>query len=225
MKIGIDIGGSHISIGVIDNDNKLLKKYKKNFFIKEKQNIISEIEVFITETLKEVKNIYEIEMIGVAIPGSAKDGRILKTVNLGIYNYDIASFIKKIIDVPVNVRNDGKCACVAEYEYLVSEDKIVKDTNMILLTIGTGVGGGVIYNGKLLKGHNFEGFEIGHMVIKQNGIPCKCGNKGCFEKYGSLVEHKSKIEHRLNVEEETSGEILRKLMEERYFEISDIVEE
>ena len=89
---------------------------------------------------------------------------------------------------PITIRNDAKCACLAEFKNMVKKDESLKNANVLFLAIGTGIGGGVIYNGKLLEGHNFEGYEFGHIVIKENGIPCKCGKSGCFEKYGKRAD-------------------------------------
>ena len=225
MKIGIDLGGSHIAVGIVNNENEIIKKIEKNFTEEEKKNIIPALEEYLVDEINKIKEEYKVEMIGIAIPGAAKDGIILKTVNLGINNYDIASVLKNVIDVPVTVRNDGKCACLAEYNNLLSKGEITKETNMLLLTIGTGIGGGVIYNGKLLQGKQFDGFEMGHMVIKADGLPCKCGNKGCFEKYGSIVEHKRKLEHRFNIDYNISGDELRELMKQEPQKIADLEEE
>ena len=93
---------------------------------------------------------------------------------------------------------------------------------MLFLTIGTGIGGGVIYNGNLLEGHTFEGYELGHITIKENGIPCKCGKTGCFEKYGSILMYKNKVKERLNIPQEINGEELRNIMNSRKDEFDDI---
>ena len=225
MKVGIDIGGSHIGIGIVDNENKLIKKYEKDFYEWEKEKIIFVIEEYIKDMLNAIKEDYEIEMIGVAIPGTTKDGIILKTVNLKIVNYDITYFLKTIIDVPVVVRNDGKCAILAEFDNLCKKDEKMKNANILFLNIGTGIGGGVIYEGKLLKGHEYEGFEMGHMIVKAGGLQCKCGKRGCFEKYGSILEHKNRIKNRLNIDENINGDELRKIMYDREKEIEDLNEE
>ncbi len=225
MKVGIDIGGSHIGIGIVDNENRLVKKYEKDFFEWEKEKIIFVIEEYIKDILNTIKLEFDIEKIGVAIPGATKDGVILKTVNLEIRNYDITYFIKTVVDVPVTVRNDGKCAILAEYDYLCKKDEQLKNANILFLNIGTGIGGGVIYEGNLLKGHQFDGYEIGHMIIKADGLQCKCGKRGCFEKYGSILEHKNRVKNRLNIDDNINGDELRKIMCDREKEIEDLNEE
>lgn len=222
MKIGIDLGGSHIGIGVVNDEHYIIKKIEKDFTEEDKKNIIPVIENYIVESVNELEKEYEIDSIGIAVPGVAKDGVILKTVNLGINNYDIAKSLEQELHKPITVRNDAKCACLAEYNDMVKKDTSLKDINMIFLTIGTGIGGGVIYNGKLLQGHNFEGYEFGHMIIRANGLPCRCGKKGCFERYGSILEYKNKIKERLNIPPEINSDPLREIMKAHRDEILDI---
>ena len=225
MKIGIDLGGSHLGLGVIDNENKIVEVFEKDFTEEDKLDIIAVIENYILNKVYELDQKYEIEKIGIAVPGVAKDGVILKTVNLGINNYDIATSLNEKLHIPITVRNDAKSACLAEFENMVKNDKSLENANMVFLTIGTGIGGGVIYNGKLLEGHNFEGYELGHIVIKENGIPCKCGKCGCFERYGSILEYKNKIKERLSIAPEINSDPLREIMKARRNEILDIDEQ
>lgn len=222
MKIGIDLGGSHIGLGVINSDNNILENYEKDFTEEEKKNILPVIENYIINMVNNIKNQYDIEEIGIAVPGVTKNGIILRTINLGINNYNISKKISENLHIPVKLRNDAKCACLAEYAHMVKEDSSLKDITMLFLTIGTGIGGGVIYNGKLLEGHKFEGYELGHIVIKENGIPCKCGKNGCFEKYGSILEYKKKVKQRLNIPENVNADPLREIMKARREEIADI---
>lgn len=222
MKIGIDLGGSHIGIGVIDDEKNIIEAYEKYFQEQDKNNMIEVIESFIIETVQDLESTYDIESIGIAIPGVAKNGVILKTVNLGIHNYDIASSLGQKLNKPILVRNDAKCACLAEFDNIVKENSDLENSNIVFLTIGTGIGGGAIYNGKLLEGHNFEGYEFGHMIIKENGIPCKCGKSGCFERYGSILEYKNKVKECLKLSSDVNGDELRQAMKERHSEIANL---
>lgn len=224
MKVGIDIGGSHMAIGVINGDNEIIKKYEKDYTIQEKENIIETIEKYVVEIIKEIKNDYNIEIIGFAVPGSTKNGIINKAVNLGIINYDIGKSINQKVKIPVQVRNDAKCACIAEYHNM-KKDSENKINNMVFLAIGTGIGGGVIYKGELLSGSKYDGFELGHTVIEKGGIPCKCGREGCFERYGSILEYKNKVKQRLNIPEHINAQPLRDIMNPRANEIEDLRQE
>lgn len=222
MKIGVDLGGSHIGLGVIDSEYNLIEKFEKWFSDEEKKDATPVIENYIIEKVKELENKYEIESIGVAVPGSSKDGIILKAVNLGIYNYNLGGILEEKFKKKVTIRNDAKCACLAEFNNIVKKDKSKKDCNMLFLAIGTGIGGGIIYNGKLLQGHHFEGFELGHVVIKENGIPCKCGRNGCFERYGSILQYKNKVRHILNLPNDLNSDPLREEIKLHEKEIEDI---
>ena len=221
MKIGIDLGGSHIGFGVIE-DEIMVEKFEKDFTDEDKSHIIEVIEEYIVGKVRELEERYSIESIGIAVPGSVKDGNILKMVNLGIYNYNIRQSLGEKLNKPINVRNDAKCACLAEFSDIVKKDENLKNANIVFLSIGTGIGGGVIYNGKLLEGHDFEGYEIGHMVIKESGLPCKCGKYGCFERYGSILEYKNKVKQRLNVPQDVHGDSLREILDNHKQEITDI---
>ena len=95
MKIGIDIGGSHIGIGLVDNNGSIVLKIEK--FIKDKTNIKETIEEFITETVIEMSLTHNVESIGIAIPGTVTENKIIKAVNLGIEDYDLATNLKKIL--------------------------------------------------------------------------------------------------------------------------------
>ena len=223
MKIGIDLGGSHIGLGVIDNE-VILEKFEKDFTDEDKTHIIEVIEEYIIGKVRELEEIYNIESIGIAVPGSVKDGTILKMVNLGIYNYNIKERLEDKLNKKINVRNDAKCACLAEFNDIIKKDQQFSNANIVFLSIGTGIGGGVIYNGKLLEGHNFDGYEIGHMVIKESGLPCKCGKYGCFERYGSILEYKNKVKQRLNIPQDINGDKLREIINNNRKEILDINE-
>ena len=221
MKIGIDLGGSHIGFGIIE-DEKILEKYEKDFTDEDKAHIIEVIEEYISEKVMESEKKYKIESIGIAVPGSAKNGIILKMVNLGILNYNIRQRLEEKLNIPISVRNDAKCACMAEFNNMVKKNENLSNANIIFLSIGTGIGGGVIYNGKLLEGHNYDGYELGHIVIKESGIPCKCGKYGCFERYGSILEYKNKVKQRLNIPQEVHGDSLREILDNNRNEILDI---
>ena len=146
MKIGIDLGGSHIAIGVINNEGFILEKVEKRLLSKEKKNIKTAIECYIIENVKELNKKYKITEMGIAVPGTVSGTEIIKSVNLNVKNYNLIENLKKQIDLPMKMRNDAKCAAIAE-----SKIGALKDyKRSIFLTLGTGIGGAVIINGKLL---------------------------------------------------------------------------
>lgn len=217
MKIGIDLGGSHISIGVVAKDGKILDKRDKHLRGIAKRLIKSTIEETIISNIKEYQKNYKITEIGIAVPGSVKNDKILKSVNLGLKDYDLVGVIKKEIDLPIKIRNDAKCAALAESKY----GALKKYNRVLFMTLGTGIGGAVIINGKLLDAGEYPGCEFGHMVIKENGLECNCGRKGCFEKYGSMRAFKDNLRNELGLEDKTSGKELMAILKNTTKESKD----
>lgn len=204
MKIGIDLGGSHIAIGVIDNKDIIIEKVEKRLMSKEKKDIKNFIENYIIENVKEISSKYKIIEIGIASPGTIKDKEIVSASNLGIKDYKIVENLEKEINLPIKIRNDAKCAAIAECKLGVLKDY----RRSLFLTLGTGIGGAVIINGELLDTGDLPGCEFGHMIIQKDGIKCKCGNNGCFEKYASMKALKDNLRNALNLDETTSGKEL-----------------
>lgn len=211
MKIGIDLGGSHIAIGAIDKNGQILEKYEKRLLEREKQNIKNSIEEYIFEKTDELVKKYKITEMGIAIPGTILNGVVVKSVNLGLENYPIVDRLKIKINLPIKVKNDAKCAAIAESKY----GCLKKFERSIFLTLGTGIGGATIINGKLLNAGDMPGCEFGHMIIEKDGIQCNCGKKGCFEKYASMKAFKNNLRKALGVDEQTRGqELLNKIRED-----------
>ena len=204
MKIGSDLGGSHIAIGIINDQGYIVEKVEKRLLSKDKKNIRESIEKYIIQNVKEFIKNYNIKEIGLAVPGTIKDKTILKSVNLGVSNYNIVENLEKEIKIPIKIRNDAKCAAIAENKI----GSLKNYRRSIFLTLGTGIGGAVIINGKLLDTGNLSGCEFGHIIIQKDGIECNCGKKGCFEKYASMKALKTNLRQVLGVDEKTRGEEL-----------------
>ncbi len=201
MKIGIDIGGSHIAMGVVNNNGILVEKLEKNLTKIEKENLMENIEDYIVKNFFTLSNKYNIEIVGLAIPGTVCDGVIISAVNLGIKNYKIIKNLQEKINLPIILENDAKCAAIAENLY----GCIKGYSRIVFLTLGTGIGGAAFLDGKLLRAGIRPGYEFGHMVIQKNGIECNCGRKGCFEKYASMKAFKNKLREQLNLDKTISG--------------------
>ena len=177
MNIGIDIGGSHIGIGVVNEDGMIIEKVEKRIMSQEKKNIKKTLEEYISEQILELEAKYKISKIGICSPGTISNNIIKKSVNLGIKDYDLAGEISKKINKQIKIRNDCECALIAENKY-----GCLKNYNRaVFLTLGTGIGGAVIINNQLLDTGNVHGCEFGHMIIEKNGLQCNCGNKGCID--------------------------------------------
>lgn len=204
MKIGIDLGGSHIGIGVVDNKDFIVEKIEKRLMSKEKKDIKNSIESYIIENVKELINKYKISEIGIAVPGTVNGKRIVKSVNLGVKDYDIVDILEKELNLSIKIRNDAKCAAIAE-----SKIGALKDyERSIFLTLGTGIGGAVIINESLLDTGILPGCEFGHMIIQKDGIKCNCGKNGCFEKYASMKALKTNLRDALGFDEKVRGQEL-----------------
>ena len=207
MKIGIDIGGSHIGIGLVNSNGTIILKEEK--FIKDKSNIEKKIEEYITENVIKMLQAYYINEIGIAVPGTVTGTRIVRAVNLGIENYDLVTILQNYLTkagyaINIKMKNDGKCAALAEQKY----GALAGYDNSVFLCIGTGVGSAVIFDGKLLEAKNVPGFEFSHTIIHRNGAACNCGKRGCFEVYASLKRFKEKIVKEFNLKS-INGECVR----------------
>lgn len=184
---GVDIGGTFIKIGVSDGKNKLL--YKTSVKTEVKSGYKAAV-VKITEEIKKIekeKGLSPVGGIGVTVPGvvDSETGRIVEATNLGWSSASITEDIERLTGVPCFAGNDGNLAALGEYRYGLKRGK--RPSSMVLLTLGTGVGSGIIINGKVFAGYKDAGAEIGHMVIAKGGVKCNCGRHGCFEKYASAT--------------------------------------
>lgn len=182
------------------------------------QNIVE----YVTNVLENSDEM--IESIGIAVPGVVTEGIINKCVNLGIKDYKIAENLNnkiaqyavqnkkeaRLLSLPLQIKlqNDAKCAAIAENEYGALKDY----DDSIFLTLGTGIGGALIQNKKLVEGKQFSGYEFGHMTINVNGEQCKCGKKGCFELYGSMKKFRTRLKEEMGLSEFTHGEQLSDLL-------------
>ncbi len=213
MKIGVDLGGSHVGVGLIDEDKIIGEIKEKNFVAEDRTHIeeviINRIVDFTNEILQENNlKIEDIDLLGIASPGTISRGTIVKAGNLGLKNFEIVHELEKRLNVPIYIRNDGKCAALAEKEY----GSMKNYNDCVFINIGTGIGGAVFMNGKLLEPRRFSGFELGHMVLQKDGKQCTCGKKGCFETYASVKSLRTKIKETLNITGDMSGQELREVI-------------
>lgn len=177
INIGIDIGGHHVGIGIVDKNGKIITKKIVDY----DKEIVTPKQIFDIANDFILKNDnYEIENIGIGIPGISSETYIDYTCNLPLTNVEVREYIKT--KVPIHISNDANCATIAEYQ--VTDRKFY--SNYALVTIGTGIGAGLILNGELYTGTTGAAGEVGHMIIEREGIPCACGRRGCFEQYASV---------------------------------------
>ena len=199
MRIGVDVGGSHIGLGLVNKDGKLVLKAEKDYdkIQEDMSNIVLETIIELINKIIDNNDVKkeEIESIGIAFPGTVSETTVIKAENLGIDNFEVVKKLKKHFDVPIHLENDAKCAAIAEKEF----GSLKNYEDAIFLIIGTGVGGAVYLNGKLLRPKRYSGFEVGHTVINKDGIKCSCGRRGCFEVYSSMRRLKEKISKEFNL--------------------------
>ena len=185
--VGIDLGGTNIVAGVVNENYEIISKGQiKTNCPRPAKEICEDMAKAASEAvLKAGISMDEIESVGVGAPGIANSdlGIIEYSNNLGFNNVPMAEIIGKILNKPVYVENDANAAAYGEYVAGAA-----KGANMaVCITLGTGVGGGVIIDGKIYSGFNYAGAEIGHMVIEVDGPQCTCGRKGCFEVFSSAT--------------------------------------
>ncbi len=185
--IGVDLGGTNIVVGLLNEKYEIIdKKSKETLRERENEEIIKDIAILSIEIIKDNNiNKDEVKWIGVGSPGTCDsiNGVVIYANNLKFDNVNVRKEIQKYIDLPVYVGNDANCAAYGEF--FAGAGKGTKNTSMI--TLGTGVGGGFIVEGKIIEGSHFNGAEIGHTVISVDGRQCSCGRLGCFEAYSSAT--------------------------------------
>lgn len=187
-KVGVDLGGTNIAVGVINEDYEIIGRAKtKTNSPRPASEIFDDIVKCVFAAVENAKlTMDDIESIGIGTPGSCdkENGVIIYANNLGFHNVPAVEYVQnKMAGKPVYIENDANCAALGEALAGCGKGK----SSLIAITLGTGVGSGVILDGKVLSGCNDAGGEIGHMVISVDGEPCTCGRKGCWEAYASAT--------------------------------------
>lgn len=186
-RLGIDLGGTNIVAGVVDEEYNIVAKAscKTDVPRPEKEICDSMAEVALEAIKKANISIDDVESIGIGVPGAVnpETGIIEYSANLFFHNWSIVEMMEERLNTKVKIENDANAAALGEY--LAGSAKGAK--NAIAITLGTGVGGGIIIDGKIYSGSNFAGAELGHMVIVKGGKECACGRQGCWEAYASAT--------------------------------------
>lgn len=186
LNIGIDLGGTNIAAGVVDKDGKIIAKGSVPTQAKRSvEEIVADMaKLCETVTKKAGCLLDDIGSIGIGIPGTVDDanGIVVYTCNVPMENTPLVKMLRKYIDKPIHLENDANAAALGEYIVNGNGAK-----SFIFITLGTGVGGGVILDGKVYCGFNGAGGELGHMTLVSGGEQCGCGKKGCWESYASVT--------------------------------------
>jgi glucokinase len=180
LTIGIDIGGTKISVGVVDSSGNLIDSSRCSTPTEGGKELISSV----INLIKEFNKKYQIKGIGISIAAliSSDYGTIVGAPNIAnLSKLNFVNEIKEEFELPIIIENDANAAMWAEFKF-----GNAKGLNPVMFfIIGTGVGGGLVIDGKLFKGANGIGAEFGHMCVVPNGLLCGCGSKGCIEQYAS----------------------------------------
>lgn len=190
--IGVDLGGTNIVVGITDNEGNILKCYTRPTITTRKieeifDDIIDMCQILIKEFNLDASSL---KGIGMGIPGEvdSKKGIINYSNNIPMKDFNVGAYMQSLckkvnMDIPFFFANDADCAALGEL--IAGAGKGHSD--LIILTLGTGVGGGIIINNKIYSGFYAGGAELGHQTIVHNGELCTCGNKGCLEAYASAT--------------------------------------
>jgi len=188
--IGVDLGGSHVAATVVDEAGIILAKYDRALTDLRPDVVIAAIVEVARAALADPRST-DIAGVGIGSPGNVDyaTGAIRYSPNFGWTNVALGARVGAELGVPVYVANDAKCAALAEYRYGVGRGA----RDFVLLTLGTGIGGGIVAGGEMLIGHSAGAGEVGHHQIRpRDGFVCTCGKIGCFEAQASaqgLIRH------------------------------------
>ncbi len=183
--IGIDIGGTNLKAGLVNEAGQILTLQKMKIAQIDNQEKLARTMVSMIQNLTAAANISldEIASVGVGVPGAVeiRSGSILYTCNLPLRNVPLRRLFHRYLRLPLYIENDANCAAVAEYYVGAGRNS----KRFVTITLGTGIGGGIIHNGKIFHGSNGMAGEVGHMCIVADGELCPCGRRGCWEQYAS----------------------------------------
>ena len=187
IRIGLDIGGTGIQTGIVDDSGHIL----------ERSSVVTRTDLPFSEQIAQIADccvkmlehggysLLDVASIGAGVPGVAdpKTGEVIFCTNLGWHHVPFREEFRKHIDKPVFIDNDATVAGLAESVAGVSAGT----SSSVFITLGTGVGSGIILNGRIWSGAHGVGSELGHAILELDGEPCSCGNRGCLERYCSAT--------------------------------------
>ncbi|MBE6989362.1 MAG: ROK family protein [Ruminococcaceae bacterium] len=214
--IGIDIGGTNLKAGLVDESGLVLATQRMKVAQVDDPDSLAWTLVALTQDLCRAAGVPldQVASVGVGVPGTVdiRAGSILYTCNLPLQNVPLRKLFHRYLPLPLYIENDANCAALAEYFAGAGRGS----KRFVTITLGTGIGGGIIHNGKIFHGANGMAGEVGHMTIVYGGEPCPCGRRGCWERYASasalkrmtaraMADHPDSILHR--VVEEHDGHV------------------
>jgi glucokinase len=185
-NLGIDLGGTNIKAAVVDEEGRIVVKGWVRTPRQGGEAIVSRIAQLCFDVLGSAElSMEDIEAVGVGVPGSVspETGVINYCSNLNFFDLPFSEMLEKLLGKKVCLENDANLAALAEYKLGSGRGA----QSLVAVTLGTGIGGGIIINDRIYSGCNHAGGEIGHFVMLYGGEPCSCGREGCFEAYASAA--------------------------------------
>ena len=186
-RIGIDLGGTNIAVGVVNENYEIVAHHSvPTGASRPAEEVIRDMGDAVEAVLvKAGVSIDQCESMGIGSPGNcdSERGVVARAYNLGWFDVPVCAMLQERFGIPVRLSNDANCAALAE----TVAGAAIGCKNMVLITLGTGVGGGIIIDGKIYAGMRSAGAELGHMLLVLDGEPCTCGRKGCWETYASAT--------------------------------------
>ena len=185
--IGIDLGGTNIAVGLVDREGAILaKKSVPTHAERSEEAVIDAIADAVRSLVAEAGyTMSDVESVGIGTPGSVdpEKGIVHSSCNLPFEDTPLSLLLEKRLKKPIYVENDANCAALGEAKSGAAKGR----KNVAMITLGTGVGGGIVINGSLYGGFNNFGGEFGHMIVEVGGELCACGQRGCLEAYASAT--------------------------------------
>lgn len=180
LTIGVDVGGTKVAAGVVNTAGRVLLETRRETPAED----VARTRDVIVEVVKELAAEYPVDAVGIGAAGwiDVTRSTVLFAPNIAWRDEPLREYVSAAVGLPVIVENDANVAAWAEFRYGAARDA---DDSMVMFTIGTGVGGGIVLGGELLRGANGIAAELGHMVLVPDGHSCGCGRFGCIEQYAS----------------------------------------
>ena len=186
-RIGIDLGGTNIAVGVVNAQYEIIAHHSvPTLAQRSAEEVIRDMgDAVETVLAKAGLTAADCESIGIGSPGTcdSEKGIVARAYNLGWFNVPICEMLRERFGIPARLSNDANCAALAE----TVAGAAIGCKNMVLITLGTGVGGGIIIDGKIYAGMRSAGAELGHTLLVLDGEQCSCGRRGCWETYASAT--------------------------------------
>jgi glucokinase len=178
LTIGVDVGGTKIAAGVVDENGEILARTRVPTPADPQWAVGA-----IADAIKELRSEYEITAVGVGAPGYIDRDRatVIMAPNINWENEPLKTRIEDLVHLPTVIENDANAAAWGEFRFGAAR----AHEDMIMITVGTGIGGGIVLDGRMYRGSFGVAGEIGHLNMVPEGIPCGCGSKGCWEQYAS----------------------------------------